>query len=379
MPASPAMVAPAQPAQDRRQGGNAPVALIPFVRAADEHVEPILDLSVQLDANPHPVGGVVDVPSFGFLRSLVVQVNATGGTGAAAVAHEDAPWGIISEIAVQDIAGSYIFGPLSGHDLYLACKYGGTAGWFADPALNPSFSAVAATGNFAFLIRVPLEISLRDALGALPNQNSASTYKLRITMGNNASVYTTNPTTSPSVRFRVSAEEWTPPDAADLAGRAQETVPPDMGTTMFWTKSPRNVNAGNQTVRLDRVGNLIRELILVYRQTATGLRDTVDFPDPLQLTWDNHNIFNAYRDIIRAYMYERYGYTTLETGVFVLDFIHEMAGKAGNELRDLWMPTTQASRIDLVGNFVLAGTVSILTCDVQPVGDVYAGESMGRP
>lgn len=359
------------------QGNKAPTLIVPFTRAAHEHVEPIFDSSFLLGANTQLVGPF-DIPAYGYLRHLIIQVNATGGVGGGATVakFEDAPWSIINEIVLNDVNGAPIVGPISGFDLFLANKYGGYA-FLPDPTQSPVFSDVVtgagASGNFAFLFRVPIEISNRDALGALPNQAASSTYKCRITMANSAGVYTTAPaTTLPTVRFRVWMEAWTQPNPADLMGRPQQAQPPDTGTTQFWTKSPKIVNAGNQTVRLDRMGNLIRTMILVQRN-ATPVRSTTDFPDPLQLLWDGRVILNLGRDLIRHYMTERYGIgpALLETGVFVFDFTHDFDGHPGGELRDLWLPTTQASRVEMVGTFANAGTLTVLTNDVQPVGDIY--------
>jgi hypothetical protein len=123
-------------------------------------------------------------------------------------------------VALHDVNGAPIVGPFSGWDLYQAHKWGGYAA-FDDPALSPSFSAVGASGgNFSFLLRVPVEIGNRDALGALPNMNASSTYKLRLALAPSNRIYTTPPgTTLPTVRFRVWAECWAPPSSRPCSRR----------------------------------------------------------------------------------------------------------------------------------------------------------------
>jgi hypothetical protein len=347
---------------------QAPAVYVPFTRGSYEHVEPILDVSQVLDANTHIIGPF-DVPAYGYMRGLLIMVDATGGTGAAAVAFEDAPWSAIAELVLYDVNGAPIIGPLSGHDLYLINKW---SNLLNDPINAPRFVVPAITGNFAFMLRVPVELSNRDAVGSLPNQASNSTYKCRITMANTAGIFSTAPTGLPTLRWRVSLEAWAQPNPQDLMGRPQQQEPPDVGTTQFWTKTTKVIAAGNQTVRIDRVGNLIRNLILVFRNN-TPIRDTTDLPDPIQLVWDGRIITNEARDIRRHYMWERFGYAAaaLDTGVLVFDFIHDLTGDAGGELRDLWVQTTQGSRLDLVGNFGVAGVLTILTNDVQPVGSIY--------
>lgn len=355
--------------------GSAPAVYIPFTRGAYEHLEPVLDVSQIIDGNTHNIGPF-DVPAYGYLRSLLILVEATGGVGGGAtvVAFEDSPWSAVNTIIFYDVDGAPVMS-VSGHDLYLIHKYGQS--FLLDPVSSPSFSAVAvgagATGNFSFILRLPLEISNRDGYGSLPNQAANSTFKVLLTMANSAGIYTTPPaTTLATVRWRVWAEEWSQPNQTDLMGRPQMPEPPDAGTTMFWSKSVKVVGAGSQTVRIDRVGNLVRNLIFIFRDT-TPVRSTTNFPDPIQLMWDGRIVTNEGRAIRRHLMQEHYGYAaaSLDTGVIVYDFIHDFMGKAGAELRDLWVPTTQGSRLDLVGTFGVAGNLTILCNDIQPVGNIY--------
>ncbi len=79
--------------------GNGAIATIPFTRGSYEHAEPVVDVSQIVDANTHIIGPF-DVPSYGYLRGLIIMCNATGGAGATAVvaAFEDAPWSAINTI-----------------------------------------------------------------------------------------------------------------------------------------------------------------------------------------------------------------------------------------------------------------------------------------
>lgn len=374
--ASPGVLAPAaavgpsrSPAADPHAAqANAPAVYVPFTRGSYEHVEPILDVSTVLDASTHIIGPF-DVPAYGYLRGLLVQVDATGGTGTAAVAFEDGPWSAIAEITLYDVNGAPILGPLGGHDLYLINKWGSL---LSDPVNSPQYTTPTTAGNFSFMLRVPVEISNRDGVGSLPNQASNSTYKCRITMNNTAGIFSTAPTGLPTIRFRVSLEAWSQPNSTDIMGRMQQQEPPDVGTTQFWTRTTKNIAAGNQTVRIDRVGNLIRNMILVFRN-ATPVRNTTNLPDPIQLLWDGRIVTNEMLGLRRHYMWERFGYAAanIDTGVLVFDQLHDLTTKAGGELRDLWIPTTQGSRLDIVGSFGVAGVLTILTNDVQPVGSIY--------
>lgn len=367
-----------------RQAQAAPVAVNPFIRASSEHREPLgLDVSRTLTGSDQDLS-VFDVPAIGYVRSLFLVVQATGGAGTGVVAGEDSPWNVIKNIAFTEPNGAQIVQYNSGYDLYLVNKWGGyRSPEGADPKASPTFSAPAATGgNFQFVLRIPIELNLRDALGALPNQNSASTFKLRLALSGSAAVYTTAPATLPSVRVRGYLEAWDQPEATSLDGSANATTPPAMDTTQFWTTQILNVNAGNQTLRLSRVGNYIRNLILVFRRGGTSRANgDADFPDPLTIQLDTRPLDIVERNNFRHQMYERSGFggsgvanespKGLDNGVFIYDFMHEFDGVLGRENRDLWLGTLGSTRLELQGSFANAGTLTVLTNDVAVSGPVF--------
>lgn len=364
----------AHPAQTAPSGQQSQL-VVPFVRAAQEHIEGFLDVSQQIGASGIPLAPV-DLPAYGFVRGVYIEVTATGGSGTVAVAKGDAPFTALTDISIMDVNGAPIVGPLDGYDVLLANKYGGYRR--VNTQRHPDFKAVQTDGTFSFLIYVPIEVNQRDGLGSLANLNAASSYKLRATVAAASSVYSTNPTTLPTVRVRAWLDAWTQPAATDLAGNAQATQPPAHGTTSFWSKNVVNVSAGAQTIKLQRVGNLIRDMILIYRDT-NGVRNSTNFPAPLDLYWDTR-LLKSYQPIVwRSDMSERFSlYNTtadaadgLNTGVFVHDFMHEFDGKAGVELRDGWLPTVQSTRLELNGVFGAAGTLTVLTNDVAPQGEVF--------
>lgn len=352
--------------------GAAPVIpSVPFVRASYQHTEPAdLDRTLTALTASSQLIGPVDVPAYGYFRSLLILVQATGGAGAAAVAQADAPWSAIGEIVLHDVNGAPIVGPFTGYDLYLAHKYGGYA-FQDDPVSSPAYSAVAVTGNTSFLLRVPVEIADRDALGSLPNMNASSTYKLRITAAPNTSVYSTQPTTQPAWRFRAWAECWAPPSANNDLGQPQAVTPPAMGTTQMWTKFQDDIANGFNNVRFQRVGNLIRNLVLVYRNTSAARTET-GLPTDLQLFVDGRLLTNEALLVRRHYTRERGSSTAaLDTGVIVLDYCHDFDGKVGGEMRDNYLQTSTSTRLELQATFSAAGSLEILTNDIAPVGDIW--------
>jgi hypothetical protein len=233
------------------------------------------------------------------------------------------------------------------------------------------------------MLRVPVELNLRDGLGSLPNQNAAATFKLRVTLTGSTQVYGTVPTTLPTVRLRVWTEAWDQPEATS-AGQVNQVEPPAVNTTQFWSTQIFNISAGNQTIRLTRVGNYIRNLIFIYR-CATRVLGQTNWPDPTTLYLDTRPVDYIEKNNWLHQMFERSGFggslgaTTpandsaggLNNGVFLYDFCHEFDGILGRENRDLWLPTLGSTRLEIQGNFGASGTLTVLTNDIAVVGNVF--------
>jgi hypothetical protein len=360
---------------------------VPFIRASAEHREPAgIDVQRQLTASDQQLG-VFDVPAYGYVRSLFVVVTATGGAGTSVTASEDGPWNVLKDIAVTEPNGATIYQASNGHSTYLHNKWGGYrfAGG-SDFRASPTYSAVAgATGNFTFCLRIPIELNLRDGLGSLPNQNAAATFKLRLSLAPSTQVYGTVPTTLPTVRVRVYLEAWDQPESQS-GGAVNQLTPPALNTTQFWSEQVYNVNAGNQTIRLTRVGNYLRNLVCVFRRAGTSRANGhSDWPDPMTIYLDTRPLDAVERNNWLHQMFERSGFGGavgatvpanetpggLDNGVFVYDFTHEFDGSLGMENRDLWLPTLSSTRLEFQGTFANAGTLTVLTNDIAISGNVF--------
>lgn len=374
--------------RQRATEGSA-VPTVPFIRASAEHREPAgIDVSRLMTAADQDLG-VFDIPAVGYVRSVFLVVTATGGAGTSVTAAEDGPFNVLKNIALTEPNGAIIAQFNSGHDLMLANKWGGYRHVLgSDPRQSPTFSNVAgATGNFTFVLRVPVELNVRDGLGSLPNQNAAATFKLRATLSASTGVYGVVPTTLPTVRVRAYIEAWDQPEAS-AGGLANQVTPPAMNTTQFWTSQQFNVNAGQNSIRLTRVGNYVRELIFVLRRAGTsranGETDLLAL-DPLTLMLDTRPLDIIEPNNFRHQQFERSGFggtvgtTTpandapggLDAGVRAYDFAHEFDGTIGHENRDLWLPTLGSTRLELQASFANAGVLTVLTNDVAIAGTVF--------
>lgn len=370
------------------------VSVVPFVRASAEHREPAgIDVSRQLTTSDQDLG-VFDIPAYGYVRRIVILVTASGGTGGspAVTNTEDTPWTTLKNIALTEPNGAVLSQFNSGYELHLANKWGGYKDSIgADFRASPTFTLFGATfASYQYMTAIPVELNLRDALGSLPNQNAGATFKLRLTLAKVADIAGgTLPTTLPTVRVRAFAECWDQPEAS-TAGATNQTMPPAMNTTQFWTGQTYTVLSGQNTIRLTRVGNYVRNLILILRRASTSRANgESDWADPTTLYLDTRPLDIIENNNWKHQMYERTGfgsqYATAaaqvapladlagasDNGVRVYDFMHEFDGTLGRELRDLWLPTLGSTRLELQGVFANAGSLTVLTNDVAIAGSVF--------
>lgn len=338
------------------------IAALPFTAGAHEHVEgPVTTLTVTPTTAVQQLQPI-DIPAYGYFRSLFIEVVGAGGTGGTIAA--DGPWNLIQNVSLQDVNGSAIFNNMDGYSLYLANVFGGYA-YNNNPAVYPWF--VGTSPNPAFGIRVPVEIIARDALGALANQNSAATYKLNLAINNIASAFSAAPSPVPTFTIRVWYEGWTLPAAQSMRGEPQAQVPPLLGTGQVWSTNTQSVIVGQNQVQVKRVGNVIRSLIAVGR-TAAGVRSDTVLPDPAELNWDGNTIWQSSVRYFQAYLSEKMSSgVSYPTGVIAFPFNHGMIGRLGSDTPDLWFPTTQSTRLEIRGSIAAAGGVQTLVNEIQPV------------
>lgn len=341
----------------------AAVAALPFTASAHEHTEPAFTVTVVPGAATQQLNPI-DIPAYGYIRNIFLEIVAAGGAGGTLSA--DAPWNILQSVTLQDVNGANIVGPMDGYALYLANVLGSYA-FRSNPADSPWF--VGAAPNPAFFLRVPVEVSHRDGLGALANQNSAANYKLSLAINNIAAMASVAFTTAPTITIRGWLEAWTLPAPMDSRGRPQAQVPPLLGTGQYWsTRTQSGIVVGQNTIPLTRLGNYIRALVIIARD-ATGARSDAVFPDPMQFNWDGMQIRNNSQRYLQQEMYEKVGGVfTRPVGVFMLPFNHGgPVASLGDEDPSLWLPTTQSSRLEIAGVSAAAGTIQVLTNEVAPI------------
>lgn len=350
---------------------NAPTASpapLPFHAAAREHTEAFFNQALVSGTAEQPFlqGAAQGVPAEGFLRSVFFTVIATGGV--AGTFAGDAPWNALDNVYFTDVNGAYLFYPMDGYSVYLINKYGGYQ-FRGDPAIDPDY--VGTTPNFAYALRLPVEINRQTGFGALANQNAAASYKMGVSLNTTAAIWSVAPTTVPTVTINGTIETWTQPLPYDGQGRPQATTPPMLGVTQKWSKQSYTINAGVNNITLARVGNLIRSLILIYRDN-TGARVTQasgHMPPTIEFDWDNIQYKLDPVWLRRQAMVKEYGAgvnNSAEDGVLVYNWDRTIIGHVGGGTAALYLPTEQSSRLQISGNFGVAGTLTVLTNDITP-------------
>jgi hypothetical protein len=351
---------------------------IPFVQAAHEHVEGAFATVVTTPGAAGVDHGPFDVPAYGYIRHVRLEVSGAGGVIGAGVLTADYPWNLFERLSLLDVNGSPIF-ELDGYAALWANIVGGYV-FEQDPRSLPGF---VGTINGVFTIRIPVEINHFDALGSISNQNAASSYKLSFRTRASTQLYSTAPTTAATFTIQAYLEAWSLPNEVDIAGRPQQQYPPMHGTSQYWSSQTRATVAGANTVQFSRVGNYIRNVVIIARNNTmvagVGTRDDTVFPDPVTLQWDSNNLRQESRRGRIENMAEKIvDLSARDAGVFFYTFAHSELGRAGDGPPSLWLATTQASRIELQGNSGTAGALQLATNDVAPI-EVVPSERFETP
>lgn len=338
----------------------------PFARHSGHARFQIFDLAAQ-PFNQLITQMVKPVPGYG--RWIDLFVKATGGVqgGATVAKAADAPWNVVQNLNLRDPFGELIYQGNGYEMLYLIPRYSGQ--WGADLANDltnlPSYSDVAATGNFQFHTVIPLEL-LSDGYGSLPMMNASSQAQLTMQLAGSASVYTTAPaTTLPVMEVASDLNFWRVPI------EDPELAPADVGSSVQWQQavSANQIGSGATVyAELPRKGTYIHTLILVLRD-STGARIDA-WPDPITLRIDGVPIFidrltHRYDEMYNKFQVSR------PTGVLVYSFrdsVEQTVSKA--DTGDLWLKTTPGSELEVGGTWGsisnAPATLTVLAGEVFP-------------
>jgi hypothetical protein len=368
-------------------GGNAPqqaaVQAIPFCRAARRKSGQAYQDSYVLGASV-VTARPIEVPASGFIRYLefLFDLNVTGNsaTVAAGGATLSFPWSLIASIQVTNAAGDSISVPLTGYELYLINKYGGTReSPQCDPYNDPQFEAVttgagATGGSLQFRLLFPFEIDPRDAFCSLPNMASNKSYQVIIQWNALATIFLggTAPNGTATLSLTVDQHYWGQPQPQNAEGMPQATEPQGNGSVSLFRRQADTVSAGGRVIQLYNVGNVIRwSAFILQSSAANNPRTDADFPAISYLRLNNDQLFLKRLGNWEAEMRERYGFGTtavtkdaagfLDTGVYVLsDYMVQHGFVTEDGPRDQYLVTVDATLYQFEAA-VFGATASLFT------------------
>jgi hypothetical protein len=264
-----------------------PGSSIPFRRATTFRVAQLQSTAQLVTAGAQQVDVVIE--GSGYVYGIDLHISATTAANAAATAfQEDGPWSAIDTAVFRDVNGELV--NLTGYHLRLMNLYGGYVTFKDAPVrgetapsadtgdiFNVITGAGGTGGSFRFHLFIPVGLNRRDLRAILGNQDRANKYSLRTDFAASASIWSTAPTTLPTMSLERYYENYAVPAPRNANGAPQEQMPPDFGIFHYLTQSVSpSAPQGSATVNhyLARLGNTVRLLVLVLR--ANGSRATAE-------------------------------------------------------------------------------------------------------
>jgi hypothetical protein len=365
---------------------------IPFPRAARMKTNLSFSLGpITVGASAVPFGPI-QVPANGYLRALNLEfvVSTTGNAATVALATPtDAPFSHIQQISVTTSSGDALIVPIDGYALAMVQKYGvfGQESPYSDPRTDPTFAAPttgagATAGSSTFRLRIPFEIDQSTGFGSLPNLAANRSYYVQGIFNTLASVFSTPPNGTTTITVTATAEYWSVPNDTNAQGDPQETAPAGNGSFSVIQSETIPVNAGTGIYQMHNVGNVIRSIIMIYRD-GSGIRIAdASAPGVFELVLNNDLLFyqtrNEFkRQIANAGFGAAYGAVAAaqdtaqgqDRGVwpFVQFLAPGQAAIRGDGSRNQYLPTLDATLIQIRGtSWGTTGTLQVITNSIVP-------------
>lgn len=377
------MTAPAgttQQAPGKQAAAKTPVMLKPFKIGVQTTDDDPFDRTVTIGAGTTNLDQY-EVSAEGFLEDIYILIQNTvtsstataTGTGAVGVPVEDGIFMVINQIVFTDTNSSEIMGPITGWDLAMIQKWGGYT-FKDDPRANPDLYSVtsnatassSAAGSFSVMLRIPVELVPRDALGSLPNKSSSTPFKVKITVNSVSGIYVNNATVGGSCRFRFCPKQYWEPTATDGSGNAVANQPPGQNTTQYWNVTEYTLASGTFSQLLtNSVGFPVRNLGFSLKDSnGSRAQGELDFPNPFQLQLQSNLVINRIKELWKRQITESYdygggGFLTAGTGdgvgqkdngLYWETYCDDFGPKPGWEMRRKYLRTTDGMRLQAKGS-----------------------------
>ena len=216
-------------------------------------------------------GGLVAQPLVaapGYTRGYRVQIIASGGTGTNTTTADNLG-NICSLVQLKDSFGTPLIVAPGYHSFQVIQLFGGQFGWRETADVNnlPGTVPMAAgTGGGAFTLSSFLPLEFAKAYGVISSANDSLLPTLQFNLAASSAVYSTAPTTTPTVTLTVDQDFYWLPEGVSVE-------PPGLGTTCQWIYQPANPTIGSAAslnVQLPRLGGFLSTIIGEIRDSAAA-------------------------------------------------------------------------------------------------------------
>lgn len=315
------------------------------------------------------------LPANGFLRNHWYRLETEkAGEEVAGKAAENFPFNIISRLEFFD-QGGHTISNMTGFNWFLADLFGG---YFINPNMAElsTFSKTLKEPNFTIV--VPCEIT-PTGFGALTNMTEATKYQVQPTINKEVGgtgIYSEKMTKNPELKLKCWVELWilpqafTQPEPGFPKGRPQQQRPPLEGTIQAWTEQANiKVVAGEQPVLFTRMGQMLRNHIIVTYESKGEKREAGVLPEVLQILWSRVMFRSIQKSLVQdyalAHLPNSQGVVSgkWHTGVYPLQYSFGQGRFAGGNSQNTLLPSVNSTRYELKGEFK-EGLITILTNDV---------------
>jgi len=365
-------------------GGTTPAtaSVVPFLRGSGKGKYKFYSKSGLTLTTATQDLGPIDVKAYDYMRSILVTLTNTAAGGALGTVQADGPFNCFTNVSVLQPNGQTMYQVSGGHQAAMISKWGAYRAW-SDPRADPNYVSNGSTSTFAF--RIPFELDLRDALGALPNKDAAAPFQLLLTLNTLANVYGSGQGTSPTFTVEAWLESYDQPPTI-LNGSPVQTTPPNMNTLQRWTEQNITLNSGQFDARIRKLGNYIRMFIPELLNSSNAREDT-DWPDPLQIVLDEDTKDNISKADFERRLWEVWSYGGAapnaapqgradvaggqDVGVWPIQYFCD-GQNFGLENANLYLPTIESEDYLLRGSWgSTASKLRVLCCEVLPQGNIF--------
>lgn len=373
-------------------GGSqqAPASVVPFVRGSGKGKYKFYSKSLTLTTATQDLGPI-DIKAYDYMRSILVTFTNTANGGATGTAAADAPFNAFTNVAVKQPNGQTMYQVSNAYHAAMIQKYGYYRA-YGDPRADPTFLVNGSAATFAF--RIPFELDLRDALGALPNKDAAAPFSLELTLNTLSNVFGSGQGTSPTFTVEAWLEAYDQPPTM-LNGQGVQTTPPNMNTLQRWTEQNITMSTGQFDARVRKLGNYLRLIIPIMKNSSNARIVTNGWADPLQIVLDEDVKDNISQADFQRRIWEVWNYGGIQSGTSATGGTASTAAVAidtpggadtgvwpiqyFNDTRDItentnfYLPTIESEDYLLRGSWGSAVSKLVtLVCEVLPQGDIFS-------